>query len=33
LRAVIERQPDAAFGGFDFGPHVMISQAALAATG
>src|SRR5207302_4187536 len=33
LRAVIERQPDAAFGGLDFGPHVIISEAALAATG
>jgi putative ABC transport system permease protein len=33
LRAVIERQPDAGFGALDFGPHVMISQAALAATG
>src|SRR5580704_5435637 len=33
LRAVIEQQPDAAFGALDFGPHVMISQAAPAQTG
>jgi putative ABC transport system permease protein len=33
LRAIVEHQPDAVFGALDFGPHVMISQAALAATG
>jgi putative ABC transport system permease protein len=33
LRAIIERQPDAAFGALAFGPRVIVSQAALAATG
>jgi len=33
LRAIIERQPDAAFGGLAFGPRIIVSQAALAATG
>ena len=33
LRAIIERQPDAAFGGLSFGPRVIVSDAALAATG
>src|SRR5262249_27787178 len=33
LRAIIERQPDAAFGGLAFGPRVIVSHAALAATG
>ena len=33
LRAIIERQPDAAFGGLAFGPRVIISQKALMATG
>jgi putative ABC transport system permease protein len=33
LRAIIERQPDAAFGGLAFGPRIIVSQKALAATG
>ena len=33
LRAVIDSLPDAAFGGLAFGPRVLISDAALAATG
>jgi putative ABC transport system permease protein len=33
LRAAIEREPDAAAGGLGLGPRVMISAAALAATG
>src|SRR5206468_11187993 len=33
LRAIIERQPDAAFGALAFGQRVIVSQAALAATG
>ena len=33
LRATIEREPDAATGGFAFGPRVMISAAALGETG
>ena len=33
LTAIIASQPDAAFGGLAFGPRVIISQAALAATG
>jgi putative ABC transport system permease protein len=33
LRAIVERQPDAAFGGLAFGPRVIVSQKALAATG
>lgn len=33
LRAVIESLPDAAFAGLAFGPRVLISDAALAATG
>jgi putative ABC transport system permease protein len=33
LRAIVERQPDAAFGGLAFGPRVIVSQTALAATG
>ncbi len=32
LTAIIESEPDAAFGGLAFGPRVIISQAALAAT-
>ena len=33
LRAIIERSPDTAFGGLAFGPRVILSQKALAATG
>jgi len=33
LRAAIEREPDAAAGGLGLGPRVMVSAAALAATG
>src|SRR5439155_20000551 len=33
LRAIIERMPDAAIGPLAFGPRVVISDAALAATG
>ena len=33
LRALLERQPDAAFGGLAFGPRVIVSQRTLAATG
>lgn len=33
IRAVIVKEPDRATGGFEFGPRVIISQAALAATG
>lgn len=33
IRAVIVREPDRATGGFEFGPRVIISQAALATTG
>jgi putative ABC transport system permease protein len=32
LRAIIERQPDAAFGGLAFGPRVIVSQMGLATT-
>jgi putative ABC transport system permease protein len=32
LAAVIQREPDAAFGGLAFGPRVIVAQAALAAT-
>src|SRR5262249_31100775 len=32
LSAIIERQPDAAIGILSFGPHVIVSQEALAAT-
>jgi putative ABC transport system permease protein len=32
LSAIIQSQPDAAFGGLAFGPHVIIARAALAAT-
>ncbi|HEV8032410.1 MAG TPA: FtsX-like permease family protein [Stellaceae bacterium] len=33
LRAIIDSEPDAAFGGLAFGPRVLISDTALAATG
>jgi putative ABC transport system permease protein len=33
LRAAIEREPDAAAGGLEFGPRVIISAEALAETG
>jgi putative ABC transport system permease protein len=33
LRATIEREPDAAAGGLEFGPRVIISDKALAETG
>ena len=33
LRAILERQPDAVFGGLAFGPRVIVSQWGLAATG
>ncbi|MBV9585998.1 MAG: FtsX-like permease family protein [Alphaproteobacteria bacterium] len=33
LRGFIEQQPDVAFGGLAFGPRVIVSQAALSATG
>ncbi|HEV2303022.1 MAG TPA: FtsX-like permease family protein [Stellaceae bacterium] len=33
LRAIIEREPDQSFGGLIFGPSVIISEKALAATG
>jgi putative ABC transport system permease protein len=32
LTAVIEREPDAAFGGLTFGPRVIVARAALDAT-
>jgi len=33
LRAVLTHEPDAATGGFEFGPRVMVATAALAETG
>lgn len=33
VRATITHEPDAATGGFEFGPRVMIAEAALPATG
>ncbi len=33
LRAIIDSEPDAAFAGLAFGPRILISDAALAATG
>ena len=32
LAAIIEREPDAAFGGLAFGPRVIVARPALAAT-